>query len=68
MLSQFDGEPFWWKLFIYILLLDAVMASLVTFMKWAMLEGEIPIFTRRQFLYSRGDTSRKLYRFLSKLG
>ena len=50
--SQSEGEPCFLKDFTYILRLDAVMASLDTFTKCAMFVGEMPIFIRRQILYS----------------
>lgn len=66
ILSQSAGLPFLLNALVYILLLEAVMASLVKFTKCAMFVGETPILRRRHILYSWGVTSRNPRRLESK--
>lgn len=58
-LSQSCGLPLVLKTLLYILRLEAVIASLVTFRIFAMFDGEIPNLMSKHILYSCRDTLRK---------
>ena len=51
-LSQSCGLPLVLKALLYILRLEAVIASLVTFRIFAMFDGEIPNLMSKHILYS----------------
>ena len=64
ILSHSAGVPFFLKVFSYIRLLEADIASLVRCVNLAIWTGETPNFSNIQILSSWLVTSQKLFRFL----